>query len=116
MPNETLSVERSSGSRENQTVLACKGPFTMQTLFAFQGAVRELNGAGAVLVDLTHVPYMDSAGLGALVGAHVSSRKANRKLVLIGAGERITALIRMSNLEQFFPMYASRVDADSALT
>jgi anti-anti-sigma regulatory factor len=51
-----------------------------------------------------------------LVGAFVSGRKANRRTVLVGAGERITALIRMSNLEQFFPQYASRAEAESALS
>ncbi|HEV2290083.1 MAG TPA: STAS domain-containing protein [Candidatus Acidoferrales bacterium] len=115
MSNDKLTVERSSGSREHHVVLTCKGPFTIQTLFTFQGVVRELNGSGAVLVDFSQVPYMDSAGLGALVGAFISSRHANRKVVLVGVSERVAALIRMSNLEQFFPMYASRVEAEVAL-
>ncbi len=115
MPNDNLTVERSSGSRENHIVLTCKGPLTIQTLFTFQSVARELNGPGAVLVDFTQVPYMDSAGLGALVGAFVSSRHANRRIVLLGVSERVAALIRMSNLEQFFPMYASRAEAEAAL-
>jgi anti-sigma B factor antagonist len=114
MPNDTLTVERSSGSRENQVILTCKGPFTIQTLFTFQSVARELNGPGTVVVDFTQVPYMDSAGLGVLVGAFVSSRHANRRIVLVGASERVAVLIRMSNLEKFFPMYASRAEADAA--
>lgn len=116
MPKDTLLVERRAGPRENQTILSCRGPFTIQTLFAFQSAVRELDSHGDVLIDLAEVPYIDSAGLGALVGAHVSSRRDNRKLVLIGAGERVKALIRMSNLEQVFPMYTSSAEAASAST
>jgi anti-sigma B factor antagonist len=110
---DNLSVERHLGPRDGCIVLSCKGPITIQTLFTFQNAVRELNDVGSVIIDLTGVPYMDSAGLGALVGAHISSRHASRTLVLVGAGERITALIRMSNLEKFFPMYSSVSEAVS---
>lgn len=115
MPNDTLVVESSSGAIAGEIVLSCHGPFTIQTLFSFQNAVRQIESAQLLIVDLTKVPFMDSAGLGALVGAFVSGRKSNRRIVLVGTGERITALIRMSNLEQFFPLYASRADAESAL-
>jgi anti-anti-sigma factor len=115
MPNDTLIAETSSGARAGETVLSCSGPFTIQTLFSFQSAVREIESARLLLIDLTNVPYMDSAGLGALVGAFVSGRKSNRRIVLVGTGERVTALIRMSNLEQFLPLYASRAEAESAL-
>ena len=115
MPNDTLIVESLPGARAGETILSCTGPFTIQTLFSFQSAARELGSAGLLIVDLTKVPYMDSAGLGALVGAFVSGRKSDRRMALVGAGERIMALIRMSNLEQFFPLYASRAAAESAL-
>jgi anti-sigma B factor antagonist len=115
MPNDTLVVESSSGVRAGHAVLSCHGPFTIQTLFSFQNAVRQIESAQVLMIDLTDVPYMDSAGLGALVGAFVSGRKSNRSIALVGAGERITALIRMSNLEPFFPLYASRADAESRL-
>ncbi len=114
MPDDSLIVESLPGARGGETILSCAGPFTIQTLFSFQSAVREIGSAGLLIVDLTKVPYMDSAGLGALVGAFVSGRKSSRRMVLVGAGERITALIRMSNLEQFFPLYASRAAAESA--
>ncbi len=114
MPNETLIVESLPGARSGDTILSCTGPFTIQTLFSFQGALREIGPARLLIVDLTKVPYIDSAGLGALVGAFVSGRKLDRRIVLVGAGERVTALIRMSNLEQFFPLYISRAEAESA--
>lgn len=114
MPNDPLIVQASAGPREGETILDCSGPFTIQTFFSFQNAVRGLESTRSLIVDLTKVPYMDSAGLGALVGAFVSGRKSKRQMVLVGAGERITALIRMSNLAQFFPLYASRSEAESS--
>lgn len=114
MPNDALVVQALPGSCDGETILDCSGPFTIQTFFSFQNAVRALDSTRTLMVDLTRVPYMDSAGLGALVGAFVSGRKSNRRMVLVGAGERVTALIRMSNLGQFFPLYASRLEAEAA--
>ena len=115
MPNDSLVVQTSPGLREGETIVDCSGPFTIQTFFSFQNAVRDLDSTRALIVDLAKVPYMDSAGLGAVVGAFVSGRKSNRRMVLVGAGERIRALIRMSNLVQFLPQYASRDEAEAAL-
>lgn len=114
MPNDVLVVQTLPGSRDGEAILDCSGPFTIQTFFSFQNAVRALDSTRSLIIDLTKVPYMDSAGLGALVGAFVSGRKSNRQMVLVGVGERITALIRMSNLGQFFPLYASRGEAEAA--
>jgi anti-sigma B factor antagonist len=114
MPNDNLIVESSAGARDGETILSCSGPFTIQTLFSFQSAAREIGSARLLIVDLTKVPYMDSAGLGALVGAFVSGRKSNRRMALVGAGERVAALIRMSNLDPFLPSYGSRNEAETA--
>ncbi|HKF51676.1 MAG TPA: STAS domain-containing protein [Candidatus Acidoferrales bacterium] len=116
MPNDALVVQASPGVREGETILDCSGPFTIQTFFSFQNAARDLDSTRVLIVDLTRVPYMDSAGLGALVGAFISGRKSGRRMALVGAGERITALIRMSNLGQFFPLYASRDEAEAAFS
>lgn len=113
MPNDSLSVKSSPGARDGERVLTCTGPFTIQTLFAFQAAVREIESAQILIVDLTNVPYMDSAGLGALVGVFVSGCKSKRRMALVGAGERIMALIRMSNLGQFFPQYSSVAEVEA---
>jgi anti-sigma B factor antagonist len=115
MATEAFVVECLSGERAGESILRCKGPLTIQTLFEFQNAVRGLNGAGALIVDFTDVPFIDSAGLGSLVAAHISGRNNGRKLVLVSPNERVKALIRMTNLEPFFPMFASCSEAEAHL-
>jgi anti-anti-sigma factor len=115
MSTEAFVLECLSGERAGESILRCKGPLTIQTLFEFQNAVRGLNGAGALIIDFTGVPLIDSAGLGALVAAHISGRNSGRKLLLVGPNERVKALIRMTNLEQFFPTFASCSDAEAYL-
>jgi anti-sigma B factor antagonist len=51
-----------------------------------------------LVIDLTDVSYMDSSGLGAIVGIYVSSRRANCKLMLVNLNQRIKELLRVTRL------------------
>ncbi len=114
MAQEQLCVEAAAGARDGQRVLRCKGPLTLGTLFAFQGAVRS-ETASTVIVDLSEVPYIDSAGLGSLVMAHVSYHKVGRQLALAGVNERAKALLKMTNVEQLFRIFPSLGEAERGL-
>ncbi len=44
------------------------------------------------------MPYIDSAGIGCLVGAHVSRENSGRKLVLVGANERLQTSLKVTKV------------------
>ena len=81
-------------------VLKLTGPFTMTAVFEFQAAVRE-PAQSATVIDLTGVPYMDSAALGSLLGMHVSYQAHQRRYALIGVSDRIRSLFKMSGVNGF---------------
>jgi anti-sigma B factor antagonist len=114
MSDEKMRVENVAGTREGLRVLRCLGPMTIGSFFAFQEAARE-EKAERVVVDMAEVPYMDSAGLGAIVQAAVSYQKQGRRLALAGMNERVRALFEMTHLERMFPMFATRAEAEHAL-
>jgi anti-sigma B factor antagonist len=58
--------------------------------------------ASLLIVDMSDVPYIDSAGIGCLVGAHVSRENAGRKLVVAGAGERLVNALKVTRVDQLF--------------
>ncbi len=62
-----LKIESLAGSREGVRLLRLTGPFTLPGIFEFQSLVRSLTEP-VIIVDLTGVPFMDSAALG---GHHV---------------------------------------------
>jgi anti-sigma B factor antagonist len=95
-------------------VLALKGPLTIHTIFNFQTAVREESGS-ALIIDFSNVPFMDSAGLGALVGARVALQKANRPLAIAGLNTQVKALLDMSKVSPFFRIFATVEEAQSAV-
>jgi anti-sigma B factor antagonist len=71
--------------------------------------------SSTVIVDLAEVPYVDSAGLGALVSAHVSLHKTGRHLVLSGVNSRVLRLFEITRVESLFLIFRTLDEAIEAL-
>ena len=67
-----------------------------------QKAIRE--EAAKVVLDMTAVPYMDSAGLGVLVQASGIAKQQGGDLRLYGASARVAELIKMTRTDALLPM------------
>ena len=115
MDSEILVVERFPCETEGQGVLLLRGPLTANNLSQFQNAIRREN-TPTLILDLTDVPYMDSSGLGSLVGAYVSSHKAGRQVVLTGVNERVAKLFEITRVEPLFLIFPNLDLALDALT
>jgi len=114
MTNETIQVSASNGSRDGIRILSAKGPLTVHTVFTFQEAIRR-EPAANLIIDFSGVTYVDSAGLGAMVAAHVGAQRAMHKLVFVGMNAQVKALCEMTHVAQLFKIYPSVKDAEAAL-
>jgi anti-sigma B factor antagonist len=114
MPDQPLRVESVVGSRDGLRILRLNGPLTLSNLFEFQALLRS-EEAPVTIVDLSNVPYIDSAGIGALLGAHVSRQKKERALALVGVNQRVQNALEITRVFQFFTVYPSMVEAESAM-
>jgi anti-sigma B factor antagonist len=65
-------------------------------------------------MDFSGVPYVDSAGIGALVGAYVTRQKNGRSLSLVGVSERIHNTFKITRVEEFFRFFDSVSAAEDA--
>ena len=95
--------------------MTLKGPLILANLFAFQQAVRAENSPTLIL-DLSAVPYMDSAGLGSVVNAHVSRLNSGCQLALAAVPDRILSLLRMSHLDQALKIFPDVTAAQETLS
>ena len=68
----------------------------------------------ALIIDFSNVPYVDSAGIGALVGAYVTRQKGGRTLALVGVCKRIHDALGVTRVEQFFRFFDSVNAAEQA--
>jgi anti-sigma B factor antagonist len=62
---------------------------------------------GNVLVDFSRINYIDSTGIGELVGYLGRFRDRNRKLILINPSDRIRKLLAIAQLDRLFTIYDS---------
>jgi len=114
MPQDPLAIEDVPGPKEGQRILRLTGPLTMTTLFDFQSRVRADNSR-ALLLDFSNVPYVDSAGIGVMVGAYVSHQKDGRRLYLIGVNDRVQNALKVTHVEKFFRFVDSVTAAEQAI-
>jgi|SRR5579863_956780 anti-sigma B factor antagonist len=113
MPQDPLVIEDFPGSKDGQRILRLRGPLVIATLFDFQARVRADNSR-ALIIDLTSVPYVDSAGIGALVGAYVTHQKDGRALALVGVSDRVHNALQVTRVDHFFRFFNTPEDAESA--
>jgi anti-sigma B factor antagonist len=108
-----LRIDVSNRPVEGGRVLRLVGPFTINTLFEFQKMVRE-NPGPITIIDLSEVPYMDSAALGTLLGVHVSCQRDNRKYSLIGVPPRLESLFRTCHVDDILVIHPTIEAAEAS--
>jgi anti-sigma B factor antagonist len=90
-----LSIERTPTG----AVVHCTGRITAETVESLRTTVKPLLSPGErVALDLANVSYMDSAGLGALVGFYTSAQAASCQFKLINLEQRIKQLLSITQL------------------
>jgi anti-sigma B factor antagonist len=109
-----LKIESVAVSREGVRLLRLTGPFTLPGIFEFQSIVRGLNDP-VVIVDLSAVPFMDSAALGAVMFLHASSQRKQHKYALAGANDRLHTLFKVSGVDEILVAYATVEEAEAQL-
>jgi anti-sigma B factor antagonist len=72
------------------------------------------DGRRRVVVDLTEVTFLDSTGLGTLVGARNRAEEVGGRLPLVATGDRVLKLFRITGLDDVFEIYPSLDAATSA--
>ena len=113
MSSEPMHIADVTGSREGIRIFKLSGPLVLPNLFGFQTKVRE-DSSRALILDFTAVPLIDSAGIGALVGAYVSRQKDDRTLGLVGVNQRIHNALEVTRVQGLFHFYDSVADAEQA--
>jgi anti-sigma B factor antagonist len=75
--------------------------------------LHELLGAGKnqIVLDLTKVQFMNSSGLGLLLGGVNAVKSGGGTFKIAGASEKIRALIKITKLEKVLESYPTVKDA-----
>ncbi|MBC7464252.1 MAG: STAS domain-containing protein [Actinobacteria bacterium] len=69
------------------------------------------DGQNRIVVDLSSVDFLDSSGLGALIGCLKAARQANGDLRIAAATEQVKLVLQLTNLDRVLTPYASAESA-----
>jgi anti-sigma B factor antagonist len=97
-------------------ILHCTGRLVFgDEAAAFRERIKNiLLGTNQIVVNLSGIEYIDSGGLGTLVGTLASTRIRHGEIKLVRPVQRVAALLRRTRLHTVFKSYESDDDAVAA--
>jgi anti-anti-sigma factor len=107
----SLAIEEST--RGDIVILTLGGKLTFRESDDAFDRIRALGAAGhsKVVLDLRHVSYVDSTGLGAIVGGYTSLTKQGGALKLVNPNMRTLEMLAMTQLNTLFEVFERVEDA-----
>jgi len=122
-PLSPLGLKLQLEQKPNEIIVHCEGKITAENSAAFQREIRDLipesQGQIAaksyrIVLDLSNVAYVDSTGLGALLGVWTAAEEKGCDLEIANLNPRVESLVEITKLDTVFKR--SRIVAGGAPT
>jgi anti-sigma B factor antagonist len=108
-----LKIEQEQGKAPGTLILRLTGPLTLLNIFDLQAFLRSAAPTPLTILDLTDVPYMDSAGMGVVVNFHVHCQNKGGRLIAAGVSPRILELFKITRVDKVIAMAATSEEAEA---
>jgi len=105
-----LKLDLEEGPEE--TIVHCRGKITGESAEAFENeicgrAIPESRGKGVavtsrIVLDLSRVAYVDSVGLGAILGVWTAGQRRGCDVEIVNLNPRVEKLFNITKLDQVF--------------
>lgn len=103
-----MSVKVTTQEVEGVSVVGLNGRIVLgEESGALRDAVKNLLGGGKkkIVLNMSDVTYIDSAGLGILVAAHVSAKTHEASIRLCALGQKFHEVLQITRLLTIFEVY-----------
>lgn len=109
-------MELSTDTRDGYAVIALSGRLTASGAPLLRNAVSDLVTAGEphIVIDMAELAFVDSSGLGALVGGLKSARVAGGDLRIAAVPDAVRTVLRLTNLDRVLRDYPTPESAFDA--
>ncbi len=107
-----IEVEHS----EDHTLCRPVGELDAYTVTSFRETLGELSTSERLVIDLSEVPFMDSAGLGALIGGIRRAREHGGEVAVACSRPTLTRLLHTTGFDRIVPVTETLEAAIEALT
>ncbi len=101
---------------DSPTVFAPKGAIDLHVSPELRSSLRERidQKPKRLVIDLAHVPYIDSSGLAVLIGAMQSMEHQGGTFAMAGAQQTVQTILESARLDQYFRLYPTVEEALAA--
>jgi anti-sigma B factor antagonist len=105
----TISSRKSGGVE----IIGLSGRLTLGdgTAGVREATRRALEGGSNILIDLSSVDYIDSAGLGELVSAYASATSKGKSVKLLRPMKRVDSLLHVTKMYSTFEVFEDEAAA-----
>ncbi|MFY9779887.1 MAG: STAS domain-containing protein [Candidatus Baltobacteraceae bacterium] len=112
MPSDTLTIDVTPKEEGRVALFSLRGSLDIATAPSLRAALLEAaeRDGHEIVVDLSHLEFLDSSGLGALIGAHKLAEEHQGSVRLVAQEGQILRLLRITGLLEVLNVYSS-VDA-----
>jgi anti-sigma B factor antagonist len=98
LPISTLTLVTEKTPTE--ATIRCSGKITMENAGQLRDTARTLiAGSERLVLDFSDVSYLDSSGLGTIVGVYISAKRAKCQLKVINLNPRVKEIFTLTRLE-----------------
>ena len=108
-----LDLVKQPESNGNQTVIRLDGKLSLETVHNFIQTLRP-EPVAELILDMSGVSFLDSAGVGALVQLFVHRRSKGQSFTLTGLTKQGNAVIQVAGLTKLLPIHGTVADALAA--
>lgn len=108
-----MTIARREGATADTLIFALTGPLTLRNMFDFQNELRSAATPPLTILDLSGVPYMDSAGMGLVMNHYVHCQTRGSRFIVVGASGRLMDLFKVTKVDSVLPMAATIEEADA---
>ena len=110
MQHSHLELVRTPGSDGDRLILQLKGNLSLETVHNFIQTARA-EQAAHLIVNMSEVTFLDSAGVGALVQLFVHRRSQGKTFALSGLSKHSQAVMEVAGLTKLLPIHNSVEEA-----
>jgi anti-sigma B factor antagonist len=113
MMTSDAHFEAVESEQSGMPVLRAQGEIDVASAPEFHASLSDLirEDTEILIVDLSEVSFMDSTGLGVLVGVEKQMSEAGHEMRLVVTQPQITRLLELTGLNEVFTIVSSRKDA-----
>jgi anti-sigma B factor antagonist len=106
-------IELDTDVSADAAVIRLQGRLTMVNAAAVRSAVTDAIGAGRtrIVLDLSGCEFMDSSGLGAVIGGLKTARQAGGDLRIASLTPQVATVLQLTNLDRVLRPYESVTEA-----